>query len=355
MKTLEACFEQEFNKITFLERKVRITHPKTILSGPPRCGKSYLIYDYLSNFESKEYLYIDLHDLRNDKQEIIEHLHFFVKKHAIKVLILENYAFDFDFPVCDSVVITTSAFQPLKRFKHLQLNALDFEEFLLHENRHQNITNAFNQFFKYGNLPQTIQTDEFKKQTNLQDVIVKFAQDTTLISLLKLLFESIDEKKSLHQLFTQLKNQIKISKDRFYSLCKEYENNKVIFFIEKYEQPKAPKKIYAYNHGFLTAVSHHKKFKNEFTNMLFLELHNRYKKIFYLEQVDFYIQEEKTIVLSIPFFNELILPSIKKKIANVQKEALIEEIYIITINNESTISWNGKSIQVIPFYEWALS
>lgn len=70
MKTLEACYEIEFNKINFLERKTRITHPKTILSGPLRSGKSYLIYDYLSNFKSEHYLYLDLNDLRNNKEEI---------------------------------------------------------------------------------------------------------------------------------------------------------------------------------------------------------------------------------------------------------------------------------------------
>ncbi|RXJ60643.1 AAA family ATPase [Candidatus Marinarcus aquaticus] len=355
MNTLEACYELEFNRITFLERKVRITHPKTILTGPPKCGKSYLIFDYLSNFESKDYLYIDFNDIRNNKTQIEQHLQTFVKKNRIKVLILENFDFSFDFPMCDSVIITTQTPINFKRFKHLHLNALEFEEFLLHETRHQNITHSFNQFFKYGNLPQTVHTDETKKQEELQTVLKEHCSDATQIALLKLLFESMDEKRSLHQLFTQLKEHIKISKDRFYALCQFYEQNEVIFFIQKYNQAKATKKIYSYNHGFLTAVSHHKKFKNEFTNMLFLELHSRYDEIYYLDQIDFYIPKAQLLILSIPFFNELIVPSLKKKIATVQKDLNIKEVQVVTINNENLIDFNTLKIQVAPFYEWALA
>lgn len=355
MKTLEACYELEFSKIPFLERKVRITHPKTILMGPPKCGKSYLIYDYLSNFENEDYLYIDLADLRNDKLQIQINLKEFIKEKKIKVLILENYEFDFEFPLCDSVIITTQHKTNINRFKQLQLNALDFEEFLLHEHRHQNITNAFNLFFKYGNLPQTIQTEEFKKQQELQDILKAYSSDDTSLKLLKLLFENLDEKHSLHHLFTQLKSEIKISKDRFYALCKFYEENHLIFFIQKYNQPKATKKIYCYNHGFLTAVTHTKKFKNEFTNMLFLELNNRYNEIYYLDQIDFYMPKQNLLLFSIPFFNELIVPSLKKKIATASKELNIKEVHVVTINNENLIDFNGIKIQVSPFYEWALS
>ncbi len=46
MKSLEACYEINFSKINFIERKVKITYPKTILYGASKVGKSYLIYDY---------------------------------------------------------------------------------------------------------------------------------------------------------------------------------------------------------------------------------------------------------------------------------------------------------------------
>ncbi|WP_419770240.1 MAG: ATP-binding protein [Candidatus Marinarcus sp.] len=355
MKTLEACYEAEFNKINFYERKTRITHPKTILIGPPKCGKSYLIYDYLSNFDTKEYLYIDLSDLRNEKEKISVNLFAFVKEKNIKVLVLENYEFDFKFPICDSVVLTTKTDNSLKGFKKLSLNALDFEEFLLHDNRHQNITNSFNHFLKYGNLPGVILVEEHRKTKTIQELLRDFASGATELETLLLLFQSIDEKKSVFQLFTALKNKIKISKDTFYALCKEYEKNHMIFFIEKYNQPKAIKKIYSYNHGFLSAISYTKKFKNEFTNMVFLELNNKSKSIYYLDGIDFYLHNEKAIIFCIPFFNDLLATSIKKRISTLLKEIEIKEATIITIGNTQNFVVENLKVQVLPFYEWSLA
>ena len=355
MKTLEACYEIEFNKINFFERKTRITHPKTILTGPPKCGKSYLIFDYLSNFKSENYLYLDLSDLRNNKEEIAQNLALFIKQHPIKVLVIEEFEFDFEFPIVDSVIITTSQQKNLKGFKTLAINSLDFEEFLLHDNKHQNITNAFNHFFKYGNLPEIILIDENKKIKHIQDILKTFAHNLSNLEILRVLFEAIDEKKSVYQLFITLKNRIKISKDSFYALCKHYEHNRMLFFIEKYNQPKAVKKLYCYNHGFLSALSHTKKFKNEFTNMVFLELHNKYKEICYLKSIDFYIKSKKAIIFSIPFFNDMLIATIKKRVALQIKECEIKEVFIITIGNTQTFFIDTVKVEVRPFYEWALS
>jgi hypothetical protein len=129
----------------------------------------------------------------------------------------------------------------------------------------------------------------------------------------------------------------------------------MIFFIEKYNQPKAVKKLYCYNHGFLSAISHTKKFKNEFTNMVFLELNNKYKEIYYLESIDFYIKSKKMIIFSIPFFNDMLIATIKKRVALHIKECEIKEVFIITIGNTQTFFIDTIKVEIRPFYEWALS
>ena len=153
MKTLENCYELNFSKINFIERKIRITHPKTIITGASKTGKSYLIYDFLSNFKTKDYIYIDFNDSRNDINEVIKNIDLFLRQNQIKVLVLENFSFEFDLPYCDNIIISTDIPKSIRGFKNITVSALDFEEYLLQDIRHQNITQSFNNFFKYGNLP----------------------------------------------------------------------------------------------------------------------------------------------------------------------------------------------------------
>jgi hypothetical protein len=355
MKSLETCYEINFSKINFIERKVKITNPKTIISGASKTGKTYLIYDFLSNFKSNEYLYIDFSDLRNDLIEIAKNLEEFIKKNEIIVLILENFEFQFSIPSCENIIISTSNNQNIEGFEHINLNALDFEEYLLHDNKHQNITQSFNSFLKFGNLPEIINLEEHKKIQRLQEIIRLICKDETQYEILKIMIENIDEKKSLFQLFNSLKTKIKLSKDKFYEVCKILENSRIIYFLPKYNQEKSTKKIFCYNYSFLNAITYTKKFKNEFSNMVFLELINKYEDIYYYEQIDFYIKSKNIAVVSIPFFNTFLNNNLIKKIIKNALELNIKEINIITISNNEKIHDPKIKINVVPFYEWALS
>ena len=355
MRSLEACYEINFSKVNFIERKIKITNSKTIISGASKTGKSYLIYDFLSSFKSKEYLYIDFSDLRNNISEISANLGKFIKMNEISVLVIENFDFSFELPYCENIIISTQIPTQVKGFRNLTISALDFEEYLLHDNKHQNITQSFNSFLKFGNLSEIINYDEHKKIHRLQEIIELQCKDETQYQIFKILIENIDEKKSLFQLFNTLKSKIKISKDKFYETCKIYENNKSIYFLEKYNQEKSAKKLYCYNHSFLNAISHVKKFKNEFSNMIFLELIHKYKEIYYLDYIDFYVKSKNMAIISIPFFNKLLMNNLLKKIIKNANEFDINEINIITISNNEKIQDSKLKINIIPFYEWALS
>ena len=355
MTSLEFCHEIEFSKINFIERKIRITHPRTIIHGAFKSGKSFLIYDYLANFKSEDYLYIDLEDTRNDIDEIKKNLEEYVLRNRIKVIVLENFTFDFKIPFCDSVIISCKEKKLLKGYKNIFLTALDFEEYLLHDKKNQNITHSFNSFLKYGNLPQSAQTSEFKILQDLQNFIKLICKDETSQEILKILILNIDEKKSLNQLYLTLKNRIKISKDKFYEQCTIFEEQKIIYFIAKYDHIKSVKKIYTYNPAFLSAISHKKKFKNELTNIIFLELNNKYKEIYYLDYIDFYIPSKNLAIVSIPFFNSFMMQSQLKKIKKQLEEYKIKELNVISVSNNEHFFYDNYEINVIPFYEWALS
>ncbi len=355
MNILEQIYEINFNKINFLERKVSILNPNTILVGSPKSGKTYLIYDYLSRFENEDYLYIDFDDYKNDFKEIEENLEIFIKKNNIKVLVLENYKFNLTLPKVTSTIITTKEINVLKGFDKIFVKQLDFEEFLLFDTKHQSTLNSFNSFLKFGNSPDVLEYNEQKKSVRNYEICKLYCEDKTQLEILFIIIKFASEKKSLYQLFSSLKKEIKISKDKFYKTCEELEQNKLIYLCSKYQQLKAVKKVFVFNHALIDIVSYKKNFNNLFKNMVFLELEKRYLDIFYLDNIDFYMPKENHIVLAIPFFNDLISSTIVSKVIPMAEEYEIKHISIVTVSSEKTIFIGDIEAQIMPFYNWVLT
>ena len=356
MNILEQIYEINFNKINFHERKITIDYKNTIIKGPPKSGKSYLIYDYLSQFEDKQYLYIDCADYKNERITISKYLEGFVRKNKIEVLILENFTFDLDIPAgIDSTIITTTLDTKIDGFVTIYVEGLDFEEYLLFDTKHQSSSNSFNSFLKFGNFPEIIEYPETKKATRNYEISKLYCDDATQLQILFLLIKNTGEKKSIFQLFNSLKKEIKISKDRFYKTCEMFEQNRVVHFCEKFEQPKAVKKIFVHNHSLLDIVSYNKNFNNLFKNMTYLELNKRYKELYYLDNIDFYLEEENEIVLAIPFFNNLISANVISKILPNIDIYNIKVVTIVTVSSEQSIYIGEIEAQIVPFSSWAVS
>ena len=89
--------------------------------------------------------------------------------------------------------------------------------------------------------------------------------------------------------------------------------------------------------------------------MIFLELIHKYKEVYYLDNIDFYIKSKNIAIIAIPFFNRFLMNNTLKKIIKTAHEFEINEINIITISNNEKISDSKLKINIIPFYEWALS
>jgi len=356
MNILEQIYEINFNKINFHERKITIDYKNTIIKGPPKSGKSYLIYDYLSKYNDEQYLYIDFADYKNDVIEISNYLEDFIVNNKIDVLVLENFAFNLDLPQdIESIIISTTMDTKLIGFETIYLEGLDFEEYLLFDTKHQSSSNSFNSFLKFGNFPEIIEYPEMKKANRNYEISKLYCDDSTHLQILFLLIKSAGEKKSIFQLFNSLKKEIKISKDRFYKTCETLEENKVVFFCEKYQQPKAVKKIFVHNHALLDIVSYKKNFNNLFKNMTYLELNKRYENLYYLDNIDFYLEEENEIILAIPFFNNLISATVISKILPNIDTYNISTVTIVTVSSEESIFIGEIEAQIVPFSNWAVS
>lgn len=355
MNILSNIYETAIPKINFHERKKSIEYNFTILKGGPKSGKTYLIYDYLSKFKEGTYLYIDFDDYKNDKDEIILYLEDFIKEKDIQTVVLENFDFSSPLPKVTSIVITTQCDIVVENFDTIYLDPLDFEEYLLFDTKHQNEIQSFNSFLKYGNFPEILEFHENKKTKRNYEICKLYSNDILDLDIFLLFIKNSAQTKSIYQLYTQLKKYKKISKDRFYEMAHILEQNHIIFFCQKYNQPKAVKKLFIYNHALMDMVSYKKDLNGLFKNMVFLELYKRYKEIYYLDNIDFYIQNKDLVILTIPFFNTIIIGNITKKVLKVVDEYNIKEIKILTISNQEEFYMDDIKCEVMTFSNWILS
>jgi hypothetical protein len=326
--SLDFCYKESLKKYNFLERKISIDIKANyiLLYGPPKSGKTFLIIDYLLKLPIGSYLYIDLDDLRNDISEIERTLNLFIQQNAIKTVVIDNYNENFNLPILDkkiNIVISTNkkSILPFKKdvgkIQNIFLMPLDFEEYLLFDKRHQSITQLFNLFLKYGNLPEISSMNETLKLKRLSDNIKLIFPTLKQQILLKYLSKNIGEKISKLQIFLKLKTEIKISKDSVYDLLKEYEENSIIFFISNFYHQKSLKKLYLYNYSFRTILNHQKNLQKVFENMVFLELKSRYKNIYFTDKIEFYISEKNLAIIPVAFILE---EDIKLKITYIQND-----------------------------------
>ena len=352
MNILDSLYE---NKITFpnlLDRKMKISDPYTFVYGPKLCGKTSLIFNYLKEQE-KNYLYIDLDDFRFEKEDL-DTLQYFIDIHDIEICVIENFTEDFTIPKVKSLILSNSYPLHKEHFSLLLVMPLDFEEFLLFDTKHQNTTNSFNSFLKYGNIPEIIEYKEYKKTMRNKELIKLYSTNNTAIKILQSFIHASGETKSLFWLYTSLKKNTKLSKDLFYRTVKELEMSHTILFCEKFNQPKATKKIFCFNYALIELVSNKKNFTNLFTNMVYLGLYRQNEQIFYLDYIDFYIPANNTIILSIPFYNTTILGKFMQKILHYIDMYVIQKITIVTISTTDSLYIDTIEAEIRPFYEWAL-
>ena len=354
MDQLELLYETEYKKFTFLERKKSIKSDKTLLLGPRCSGKTFLIYDYLTNFDKERFLYIDFNDIRVDKEAVAKDLSAFLKQRPIELLVLENFDFSFEFPKTKKIIISTCQKRSLKEFDNLLLYPLDFEEFISFDKKHFNIEQIFNSFANIGTIPQMLFVDEAKRARYLQEIIISLFIEKSEFEVFRQFAFTQSLKVSLFQVFNNLKQRIKISKDKFYNFTQKLEDEKLIFFVEKFGSKSTAKKVYLLDFAIKNALTFKKDFLKRFENIIFLELLKREKILYYSEGIDFYLPNENLAVLSMPFNPTHI---IKQKVTSIKNSLYllnIKKIQIITLGNEDSFTINDIRCEILLFWNWAL-
>ena len=355
MQTLELLYETIYKNNSFFDRKQTITQKKTILYGPRKSGKTHLIIDHLSHYEKGSFLYIDFSDDRLEKGSLEENLSLFIKKHPIKLLVIEHFDFSFALPKINEIILSTIfTCKALEGFSKLTLYPLDFEEFIAFDKKHSNIEHIFNLFANHGTFPQIVQYTESDHHRAMQDMLHGMLKDETAFHIYKRFCELQSTKVTLFQIYNQLKSTMKISKDKLYAITSTLIEQKLLFLVEKQGQPSAARKVFQVDFALKNAMTFKKDFLKRFENMIFLELLKRDKTIFYDDFIDLYLPDEQLAVFCIPFATDEVIQSKMKKLTHMLKSLHVTKVEIITLGNEESFVLDTIHFSMLPFWDWAL-
>ena len=309
------------------QRKIKLNFENTLITGPKRVGKTFLVFDFLKNFKGK-YKYIDFSDFREKNFNFED----------VDLVIYDNYDFSVPIPPITTFVISEKNIN-LEGFKKIELKGLDFEEFFAFENT-TNINHCFDKFLRLGNFPR-IFNEEYFRDEYLKETFELLPYNKEILGFF---FTHIGEKFTLYQIYQILKRTNKISKDSFYKITNELLENKIIYEVNKFASPKSPKKFFAYNFAFKNIMTNKKNILHTFENIIFLEL--KEKEIFYKDTLSFYLPNKELGILVLPFANEEVALEKLKKVTDVKK------VEIITISNEFELTHKKFEVEVIPFARW---
>jgi len=303
----------------------------------------------LSRLKTRDYIYIDLEDIKLVSLDFLKFLDDFIATNYIKTVVIDSYEPHLPVPQARNIVLISNNFLKFKDFETIRLPALKFREFLLFD-KHQNITRSFDFFLKHGNLPQTARTTTTYKKNQLKQHLQTICENPKQYAMIKEIFKFGGQAVSKRQIYQALKKHENISKDKFFEFILTLEEKNIIFFVSKYGCKNGVKKLYIYNFVYISSLNYINKFNNMFENMIYLELANKYP-IYYSDHISFYIPKEKSIYLCMPFFSMF---DITHGAFDFIQTNIVKYIKIITINKEEQFFIDGISCEVLPFYKWAV-
>ncbi len=352
METLQTLYEKPPSTSNFVPRKYNIKHPKTLLLGSKKSGISSIIIDFLSTKEIKNYLYINLDDIRLNGYDF-KKIPTFLEQKNIQTLVIENYKANFILPNIKNIILSSNDLSlKLQGFNLLRVDGLNFEEFIGFSQRSFNTEHIFNIYAKIGTFPKSSQLNSYENRQYLQEIIKLNLRDEISQKLFCTLAKHQAQPYSLFKAYSELKTNMKISKDKLYKSAVELEKKSLLSFVEKFSSPRSCKKIYLHNFAFKNSVSLERDFTKRFENMIFSQI--LHEQLYYTDELHFYLPNANLALLATPFLPpELIVRRFKKLLLNLKK-LNVTHFQAITLGNEGAYSQDGIKCEIVPFWEWAV-
>jgi uncharacterized protein len=348
---LDEYYRYDLHNVGYIERKVSLDERSIWIQGIAQSGKTSLIKNYLLSHKKATYLYLDCNDIRISIDELNDVLEPFCVEHKIKILVLDNYTPAVNlFPL--EQIILSSQLPNQSNFETLLLHLLDYEEFLSFESKYYDAT-ALNHFFQLGGFPIMHRIASEERALYLQKTLSQTLTDIEF-SLVVQASKMITQKVSAFTLYERLKNERKISKDKLYLHLQQLYDKHYLYGCEKFNHPNAPKKLYVCDIAIKHALVFQKHFGKIFENLIFLELIKHDVECYYDEGIDFYLPQRQQIIIASAFANE---HTLFKKVEALESFIIthqINEVIVVTMNLENTLSHPMAHIEIVPFSQWAL-
>jgi len=354
LQLLELLYEKEFKNLPIIPRKLSIAQDDhIILCGTRGAGKSWLIYDYLQFEAYGSYLYIDFLDFRV-KDITKEKLERFIEEKNITTLVLENFDFNFTPPKVLKTIITTTKKIKLKGFVTKVLYPLDFEEFISFDKKFVSEQNTFNYYTIKGTYPFVVTSQKENFEKNFQLMLNSFFKDELEFFLFKKLSLKQGHLITLLKLYKEIKEQTKISKDKFYTLIQKLQDEMSIFLISKYKKNSHNKKLYLIDFAIRGIVSYEKDFLKRYENIIFLELLKKDEEIYYHDRLEFILPKKSLAIIPVLFLPEGLLKNKMQLLIPIVKELGLQKLQAITLDPEFTFEESGITCEALTFWSFAL-
>lgn len=347
---LDEYYRYDLHNAGYIERKVSLLEGNTLIVGIAQSGKTSLIKHYLLTKKKSSYLYLDCRDLRIDINTLNEVLELYCKENKISILALDNYHESIRLFAMEQIILSSE--RPLEtEFEILELDLLDFEEFLAFEPKFD--STALNHFFQLGGFPAMHRVSSEERPLYLQKVLTRALEPIELDIVIQAT-KMVTQKVSAFNLYERLKVERKISKDKLYLHVQSLLDKRYLYTLGKYNHPNAVKKLYLCDIAIKHALNLQKHFGRVFENLVYLELVKHSVECYYDEGIDFYLPERGQIVLALPFANEHALFNKVEALEGFIIMHGVREVIVVTMNTESSLSHPMADITMTPFSMWAL-
>lgn len=262
---------------------------------------------------------------------------------------------------------------PFSLKEYLAASGITLKEGWQYTPARSDVARIFNDYFHFGGLPEVQPVETVLKRQWLNnlynkiffgDILMRFAvrNATALKVLIRKLAESVKQPCS----FSRLANIVssagtKTRVETIASYLEYAQDSCLIFSVENYAakivEKVSNKKYYFTDNGLLNLFLFDPE-TSLLENIVAIHLHSRFDDVCFFNdgyEVDFYLWEHNTAIqVAYSLSDELTLKREVNALIKISNRFNVNNLLIITRDEQRTIDVKGRKIEVIPVWQWLL-